>query len=397
MTDHECDKCGRSFGSEEALEQHLDDYDHSKVTECPDCGETFTSEDAYEDHRHEHRNTVQEIAASLNWKHGATVGILALIAVGILMGATGSTDSGPSASPSPSGEVGTQIGMTAPNATFTTLSGETKQLSDYRGQKVMFWLFATWCPSCKQGARALQANNDKLQDMEIVAVKTAGNAGYAGPSVHSFVESFAPSLLTKSNWVWGELSQQSTRTFNPRNRPDIYYLIDENGTIQAKTGAPAATMNQITQFAQTETTTQNTDSRPGTSYDIQGRQHIQPGESHPDYNSNPPTSGGHYSESADWGFYSKKLPDERVVHNLEHGGIWVSYTNNVSRKTLDDLRSLAQQYPKSVIVTKRPANDAPIAVASWGRLMELQQFDRQRITTFIEENMNNSPEPFAGR
>ena len=75
------------------------------------------------------------------------------------------------------------------------MSGETRQMSDFQGQKRMVWLFATWCPSCKQGARALQNNLDRLGDMRIIGVKTAGNAGYEGPSVRAFVESFAPSLL----------------------------------------------------------------------------------------------------------------------------------------------------------------------------------------------------------
>jgi hypothetical protein len=90
------------------------------------------------------------------------------------------------------------------------------------------------------------------------------------------------------------------------------------------------------------------------------------------------------------------LPDERVVHNLEHGGIWITYTN-VSTETRSKLRDIAQQYPQSVIVTKRPENDAPIAVASWGQLLKLESFDRSRIVTFIEQNRNHSPEPIAGK
>lgn len=249
MTDHECEKCGKTFGSEEALEQHLDDYDHSKLTECPDCGETFASKDAYRDHRKTHRNQIQELVASFTWKHIAGIGILALIAVGIFMGATGSTAPGTPAGSS-AGEVGTQVGMTAPDATFTTIGGETKQLSSYRGEKVMLWIFATWCPSCQRGAQVLQRDNDQLQDMKILAVKTNGNAGRPGPSPQQFAQRYASATLQTDNWVWGKLSPQSTNTFNPQNRPDLIYLIDKDGTIQVRTAAPAAVINRITQFAQ---------------------------------------------------------------------------------------------------------------------------------------------------
>lgn len=84
-----------------------------------------------------------------------------------------------------------------------------------------------------------------------------------------------------------------------------------------------------------------------------------------------------------------------MVHNLEHGGIWITY-KNVSDSTRSQLQQLATDYPKSVIITPRSANDAPLAVASWGQLMTLQSFDWDRIVEFIEKNRNHSPEPIAG-
>ena len=42
-------------------------------------------------------------------------------------------------------------------------------------------------------------------------------------------------------------------------------------------------------------------------------------------NSSPPTSGPHWRHAADPGFYGTELPDEELVHNLEHGQIVVSY------------------------------------------------------------------------
>lgn len=150
---------------------------------------------------------------------------------------------------SSSGSRGAQLGTSAPDAMFTTLSGETKRLSDFEGQKVMFWLFATWCPSCKQGAKVLQDNSDQLGNMQIIGLKTAGNAGRSGPSVGKFVESFAPSLLDDDNWTWGTAGRETTQTYNPQNRPDIYYLIDQESTIQARNTAPAASIDRIRQFA----------------------------------------------------------------------------------------------------------------------------------------------------
>lgn len=140
-------------------------------------------------------------------------------------------------------------GKSAPEAHFTILSGEDTHLSDFRGQKVMFWLFATWCPSCIAGAQVLSDNNDDLGNLKIIALKTYGNAGYPGPSVEGFAKQNAPTMLSALNWLWGDASQEATSAYNPRNFPDIFFLIDEGGILRDIDGAPAATINKIIQFA----------------------------------------------------------------------------------------------------------------------------------------------------
>lgn len=141
------------------------------------------------------------------------------------------------------------IGQPAPNATFTAVDGKTHTLAEYKGQKVMLWLFATWCPSCKAGMQALQANKGALGNLKIISVKTYGNAGYPGPTVKTFIESVSPKLLTEPAMAWGSLSEKATSVYNPKNYPDIYYLIDKNGIIRAISGSPSATLSTITQFA----------------------------------------------------------------------------------------------------------------------------------------------------
>src|SRR3989344_6898821 len=62
----------------------------------------------------------------------------------------------------------------------------------------------------------------------------------------------------------------------------------------------------------------------------QGQEHIAIGSSHPKYDSNPPSSGWHYADPAKAGFYETPLPDEQIIHNLEHGEIWIAYHPRVS-------------------------------------------------------------------
>ena len=88
------------------------------------------------------------------------------------------------------------------------------------------------------------------------------------------------------------------------------------------------------------------------------------------------------------------MKDINAVHNLEHGFIWISY-KNVDKQTLASLAKIGQQYPGSVFVSPREANDAPITLASWGRLEKMETFDEAAIIDFIWKNRNNSPEPLA--
>ncbi len=128
----------------------------------------------------------------------------------------------------------------------------------------------------------------------------------------------------------------------------------------------------------------------GDSFFDQGRQHIAVGSSHPEYNSNPPTSGWHYAQSADWGVYKNELPDEQLVHNLEHGGIWISY-KGIDETAVLALEKISRSESK-VILEPRSKNDAPISLVSWGKLQKLEKFDEAAVKNFIITNRNNAPE-----
>ena len=137
----------------------------------------------------------------------------------------------------------------------------------------------------------------------------------------------------------------------------------------------------------------NQKERPGISFPIQGQEHIAVGATHKEYNSNPPTSGPHYIEPAKWGVYQTELPDEQLVHNLEHGGIWISYTgiDDATKAALEDIAKSGLK----IILEPRAKDDAPIILASWGRLQKFQSFDKEGVLAFIKTNTNKSPEPLA--
>lgn len=126
-----------------------------------------------------------------------------------------------------------------------------------------------------------------------------------------------------------------------------------------------------------------------------GREHVADGTTITSYNSNPPTSGPHYSSPAPVKFYDTELSDEQVVHNLEHGHIWIAYKPDLPKEIIGALRKFSGG---SVIVTPRSKNDADIALVAWGRLDKFNVeesgggIDRQRIKDFIYRYQNRGPE-----
>lgn len=129
------------------------------------------------------------------------------------------------------------------------------------------------------------------------------------------------------------------------------------------------------------------------SYPDLGRNHVAVGATHPEYNSNPPSSGWHYASPARGGFYDKSLPDEQVIHNLEHGDIWIAYHPRVSDEVKSILKKFAGRY---VVVSPRSENEGDISLVAWGRVdtfsVENEILDEKRVKDFISRYDNRGPE-----
>lgn len=129
-------------------------------------------------------------------------------------------------------------------------------------------------------------------------------------------------------------------------------------------------------------------------YDTLGRSHIPDGAPRPEYNSNPPSSGAHYAQTVRGGFYDVPLRDENVVHNLEHGDVWITYRPDIAEEVKNVLKTFAGQY---VVVSARAENEHDISLVAWGRVdsFDLQESilpDESRISDFIRRYDNRGPE-----
>ena len=51
----------------------------------------------------------------------------------------------------------------------------------------------------------------------------------------------------------------------------------------------------------------------------------------------PPVGGPHNAIWMNAGVYTKPIPNERAVHNLEHGAVWITYNPNIPQSQVDQL------------------------------------------------------------
>jgi hypothetical protein len=124
---------------------------------------------------------------------------------------------------------------------------------------------------------------------------------------------------------------------------------------------------------------------------------------------NPPTYGPHrfsipsagHSKGAPvqpTGTHDDELPDVDVVHNLEHGHVWIAYDPaQVSAADVDKLRAIVETFGgrgQGIVLAPRTANDDPIALVSWAHHQTLTSFDLVAISNFIITNRGHAPEGF---
>jgi len=116
----------------------------------------------------------------------------------------------------------------------------------------------------------------------------------------------------------------------------------------------------------------------------------------------PATSGPHWagrttpaniSSPARWGVYEQAIPDEVLLHNLEHGGIGIHYDCEGGCpeivQALDDIipRNTAQ-----FIMSPYVNMPKKITITAWRHHLYLDEVDEDLIRKFIDEYQDRAPE-----
>jgi hypothetical protein len=119
-----------------------------------------------------------------------------------------------------------------------------------------------------------------------------------------------------------------------------------------------------------------------------------------DYRITPPVGGPHNAVWMNAGVYTKPVPTERAVHNLEHGAVWITYRPGLAQSDVDKLvgfvgrQSLIAEDDDAVAgqsnryVDLSPWSDdtlpAPIVISAWGHQLRLSSPDDPRLQKFVD-------------
>ncbi|WP_141502910.1 DUF3105 domain-containing protein [Paenibacillus luteus] len=109
-----------------------------------------------------------------------------------------------------------------------------------------------------------------------------------------------------------------------------------------------------------------------------------------------PTSGTHSPHDIQFGFYKEKPRNELLVHNMEHGDIIIHYPKDAKPEIIEQLNYFVNFREAGAGVLAVPDENIPegkaVVVTAWTKTMELDQYDEQKVATFIYTYINKGPE-----
>ena len=113
------------------------------------------------------------------------------------------------------------------------------------------------------------------------------------------------------------------------------------------------------------------------------------------YDQTPPVGGPHSAIWLNCGIYTKPVPNENAVHDLEHGAVWVTYDPSLPAESVTKLRDLMPS--TYTVLSPYQGLPGPIVLSAWNAQVTVSSVTDVRISQFFQKyrNSGNAPEPGA--
>jgi len=114
-----------------------------------------------------------------------------------------------------------------------------------------------------------------------------------------------------------------------------------------------------------------------------------------DYAQSPPAGGEHNNIWQNSGFYEEPVRNETVVHTLEHGAVWITYSPDLPEAQVETIRDLVEGQD---CVLASPYEDlpSPVVASAWGKQLRLEGADDPDLERFIGAYRQGSQTPEPG-
>ena len=157
-------------------------------------------------------------------------------------------------------------------------------------------------------------------------------------------------------------------------------------------GAQATAQANATEFARLAASGQAALAKVET-FPNDGQEHLPLGTPNR-YRTDPPVSGNHWPIWADPGRYTQAIPNEALVHSLEHGHI-VIYIDRPNAEGVRLLTLWANMYRgmwDGLVVVPRANLGTGVILTAWTKMLRLPDFDPAAAAAFIDQFRGRGPE-----
>lgn len=116
-----------------------------------------------------------------------------------------------------------------------------------------------------------------------------------------------------------------------------------------------------------------------------------------DYPQDPPVGGKHAPvwTNCQGTVFTEQVPEENVLHSMEHGAAWVTYRPDLPDSQIEQLADEVDGRPYRVL-SPRPGQEAPVVLTAWGRQVAVESVDDNRVTDFLDAYSNGPQTPEKG-
>jgi hypothetical protein len=115
-----------------------------------------------------------------------------------------------------------------------------------------------------------------------------------------------------------------------------------------------------------------------------------------DYPQQPGVGGDHAPVWTNCGTYTEPVNEQRAVHSLEHGAVWLTYNPGLAAADVTLLTDLAKGQPY-VLLSPDKDQTTSVTATAWGTQLTVPEAGDPRIGAFIRAYAQspNAPEPGA--